>query len=474
MSGEFAKADGRQPLGATEQVLTETAASSRLTREEATTVALPGGDPSWLASLRQAALAAYREAPWPSSTRDEDWRRTPQIDKLDPANFAEPEALGAGELPPYLREALDGPVSGGEVSAVVISDERGNLESPSPANSAPASPIALGLAAGLAADGAVWQSVAGKVAPPGLRKLISLNTVRTLGGACVHVAKGQEPKGYVRLLHGVSHGSASFPRTLIKLEEGASLTLVEEWVSPDADPALLAPVVEVELARGAHLTHVVFQRCGDQTVLQSTVRARVGQEARYDVRWNLLGAAWQKSYFEVLMLGDGSDTRLVGLCVGRQKQHYDVQTLQDHVAQGAVSDLLYRVAVADRSRSVYAGLIRVEEGAQKTNAYVQNRNLLLSPLAKSDSNPTLEILANDVRCTHGSTAGRIDDNQLFYCESRGIAREQARRLIVEGFFADVVDSFPEGSLRESGRGFVLEALEELARSGALAASSRTA
>jgi Fe-S cluster assembly protein SufD len=161
----------------------------------------------------------------------------------------------------------------------------------------------------------------------------------------------------------------------------------------------------------------------------------------------------------------------VGLCLGDGKQHFDVQTLQDHIARGAVSDLLYRVAVAGQSRSVYAGLIRVEEGAQKTNAYVQNRNLLLSPVAKADSNPTLEILANDVRCTHGSTAGRIDDNHLFYCQSRGIGREQARRLIVEGFFADVIDSFPEGDLRESTGRLVLSGLERLVRSGALVGST---
>ncbi|MGH7643782.1 MAG: Fe-S cluster assembly protein SufD [Candidatus Dormibacteria bacterium] len=447
-----------------------TAESSRLSREEASPVALAGGDPAWLASLRQTALAAYREAPWPSSTRDEDWRRTPQIDKLDPAKFSEPQPLGEGELPPYLQSALRGPLSAGEVSTVVISDERGNLRPPGSATPT-GKEAARALAPGLASEGAVWQSVAGKIAAPGLRKLVSLNTVRTRGGACVHIGRDQHPAGYVRLLHGVSHGSASFPRTLIKLEVGASLTLVEEWLSPDGEPLLLSPVVEVELARGAHLTHVFFQQCGDQTVLQSTVRAHVGQEAHYDVRWNMVGSAWQKSYYEVLMLGEGSDTRLVGLCVGRQRQHYDVQTLQDHLARGAVSDLLYRVAVADRSRSVYAGLIRVEEGAQKTNAYVQNRNLLLSPQAKSDSNPTLEILANDVRCTHGSTAGRIDDNQLFYCESRGIERQQARRLIAEGFFADVVDSFPEGTLREWGRGVLLAALEELASSGALAGTS---
>lgn len=454
--------------------MTETVASPGLTREEASTVALAGGDPGWLVALRETALAAYREAPWPSSTRDEDWRRTPQIDKLDPARYAEPDIRGDGELPLYLSDALKGPLAGDEVSAVVITDERGNLEPPTAVASTNSKPIALPLAAGLTTDGEVWRTVAGVVTPPGLRKFVSLNTIRSLGGACIHVAKGQQPAGYVRILNGVSGGSLSFPRVLIKLEEGASLTVVEEWVSPDADSSLLAPVVEVELSRGAHLNHLIFQRCGDQTVLQSTVRALVGQEARYEVHWSMLGAAWQKSYFEVLLQGEASEARLTGLSVGRMKQHYDVQTLQDHIARGAVSDLLYRVAVADRSRSVYAGLIRVEEGAQKTNAYVQNRNLLLSPVAKADSNPTLEILANDVRCTHGSTAGRIDDNQLFYCESRGIERAQARRLIVEGFFADVIDSFPGGNPREAVRGYVLEELEELARSGALAGSGPAA
>ncbi|HEY6539142.1 MAG TPA: Fe-S cluster assembly protein SufD [Candidatus Dormibacteraeota bacterium] len=453
--------------------MTETSPPPGMTREDAIPAALCGGEPSWLATQRQTALAAYREVPWPASTRDEDWRRTPQIDKLDPAAWAEPDELGPGRLPPYLAAALDSQLRTDAVSSLVVTDERGNLAGPPAPGSGPV-PVALDLGKGLAADGRLWEGVMGTVAPPGLRKWISLNTIRARAGACIHVGRGEEPPGYVRLLHGVSQGSAAFPRTLIKLEEGASLTVVEEWVSPDADPCLLAPVVEIDLGRGAHLTHAIFQRCGDGTVVQSTVRAQVGQEARYDVRWNMLGSSWQKSYFETLMLGPGSDARLVGLCVGRQRQHCDVQTLQDHVAPGAVSDLLYRVAAAERSRSVYAGLIRVEEGAQKTNAYVQNRNLLLSPQAKTDSNPTLEILANDVRCTHGSTAGRIDDNQLFYCESRGIEREQARRLIIEGFFADVVDSFPEGALREYGRELVLEALAELARSGALAGHSRAA
>jgi Fe-S cluster assembly protein SufD len=445
--------------------LTEIAAPAPLTREEAAPVALPGGDPAWLAAIRQAAAAAYREAPWPSSARDEDWHRTPQIERLDPASFA--VAVGGGkDLPEYVRLALARPPAGAGALATLVSDQRGNLEL---GTSAP--PVVLELEAGIEAEPELWRSVLGTVAAPGLRKWVSLNTIRARGGACIHVGRGQSPDGYVRLVHGVDQGSISFPRVLIKLEEGSSLTVLEEWVSPERDASVLAPVVEVELARGSHLTHLVRQTCGDRTIVQSTVRVNVGQEARYDGRWIMLGSAWLKSHLEVLMLGEGSDARLVGLCLGDGKQHFDVQTLQDHIARGAVSDLLYRVAVAGQSRSVYAGLIRVEEGAQKTNAYVQNRNLLLSPVAKADSNPTLEILANDVRCTHGSTAGRIDDNHLFYCQSRGIGREQARRLIVEGFFADVIDSFPEGDLRESTGRLVLSGLERLVRSGALVGST---
>ncbi|HUY56106.1 MAG TPA: Fe-S cluster assembly protein SufD [Candidatus Nanopelagicaceae bacterium] len=428
-----------------------------LTRERVTAAQLPGGDPAFVASLRQAAAAAYREEPWPSSTRDEDWRRTPQVDKLDPANYSEP-ATSARATPEFLSEVVRGPLAELPTSAILVDDQTGNLEGGD-------TPVARTLAAGLSQDAETWKGVLGTVATPGLRTFVALNTARFTGGACVRAARGEQVAAAVRLVHGVDQGSAAFPRTLVLVEEGASLTLVEEWVSPDGEADLLVPVVEVVVERGAHLTHVIYQRCGDQTVVQSTVRVRLAQDARYDLSWALLGGAWQKTYFDVDMLGYGSESKAKGLCIGGHQQHYDVQTLQDHIAGGAVSDLLYRVAVADRARSIFAGLIRVEEGAQKTNAYVQNRNLLLSPTAKADSNPTLEILANDVRCTHGTTAGRVDDDQLFYCQSRGIPEQAARRLVVEGFFADVIDFFPEGPLREDARQGVLESLEEMVPSG---------
>jgi len=435
------------------------ASTGTLARDRVTVAELPGGDPAYVAGLRQAAAAAYREEPWPSSTRDEDWRRTPQVDKLDPASYSEPSAPGQ-EMPEYLARVVQGPLAELATSAILVDDQTGNRGSQD-------IPVARTLDAGLSRDAKIWQGVLGTVATPGLRTFVALNTARFRGGACVRAARGEQVADAVRLVHGVDQGSAAFPRTLVLVEEGASLTLVEEWVSPDGEDDLLVPVVEVVVERGAHLNHIIYQRCGDQTVVQSTVRVRLAQDARYDLSWALLGGAWQKTYFDVDMLGYGSESKAKGLCIGGGRQHYDVQTLQDHIAGGAVSDLLYRVAVADRARSIFAGLIRVEEGAQKTNAYVQNRNLLLSPTAKADSNPTLEILANDVRCTHGTTAGRVDDDQLFYCQSRGIPEAAARRLVVEGFFADVIDFFPEGPLREDARRGVLDSLQEMVRSGSL-------
>ncbi|MGH7611037.1 MAG: Fe-S cluster assembly protein SufD [Candidatus Dormibacteria bacterium] len=408
--------------------------------------------------------------PWPASGRDEDWRRSPQIDRLDPAAFAAGADLGTqGSPPEYLREASGGPLAELGAVATLVCDPGGVVGE----LSHPGSP-GFDLAPALRQEGGPWRTLMGTVAAPGLRKLVALNTAQLVGGAAVYVPAGVTIARPVRVVLGGDRSGAAFPRVLVRLEAGSSLTLVEEWVSPDQDQALLCPVAEVELADGAHLTHVVVQRCGSETVVQSTARVRVGREARYDLRWAALGSAWQKGYFEVELAGQASEAKLVGLGLEQGRQHIDVQTLQDHLAPGAVSDLLYRAAVADRARSVYAGLIRVAVGAQKTNAYVQNRNLLLSPTAKADSNPTLEILANDVRCTHGSTAGRIDDDQLFYCQARGVPQDQARRLVVEGFFADVIDSFPEGAAREATRQWVLQGLARLAESGGLAGSPRAA
>ena len=426
-------------------------------------------EPARVRELRQTAAVAYAEAPWPSSARDEDWRRTPQIDRLDPARFqlapaAGPLASAGRALPGWLREAARALPQAGLETVTLIDDAAGSHPGSPPVAGASGSGLEVWpLEVALQERPALVTAHLATVLAPGQRTFVALNTARFLGGSVVHVARGTEATQVVHLLHGVGAGEAAFPRTLVVLEEGAACTVVEEWLGPPAgDPALLVPVTEVVVGANARCRHVLVERTGSGAVLQASVRARVARDGRYEASWLLLGGAWQKTYLEVDLAGAGSSAQLSGLTFGGGTRHVDLQTLQAHLEPAATSDLLYRVAMRDRARSIYGGLIRVAPAAQKTSAYVQNRNLLLSPQAKADSNPTLEIEANDVRCTHGATAGPVDPDQLFYCETRGIDREAARQLIVEGFFADVLDRLPAAALRTLGSGWLQAAFASTA------------
>ena len=183
----------------------------------------------------------------------------------------------------------------------------------------------------------------------------------------------------------------------------------------------------------------------------SNQRARLGRDAELQWVQNLLGARMVKtnSYFD--LAGPGAQAFVHGFMFGDGRQHFDLHTLQRHVKDHTTSDLLIKTVLKDRARSVYQGLIQVSVGAQRTDAYQANRNLLLSETARADSIPGLEILANDVRCTHGATIGHVDDEQMYYLMARGLHRSTAQRLIVEGFFAPVLDRIPLESVRHQLR-----------------------
>jgi len=414
-------------------------------------------EPARLAALRAAGAEAARDLGWPSSSEGEDWRRTPQIDRLDPGRFLQPDPLGRGgaaSLPAYLAEALAeaGAASGAE--AVGVDDARGHLRAAAWAGDG-AEPFATALARD---PGALARL--GSVLAPGHRPTVAHNTARFAAGTLVEVRRGDRART-VHLVHGVEPGQVAWPRTLVVLEAGTECTLVEEWRSAEGEgSALLAPVTELVVGQGARLRHVLLHRAGPEVVALASSRAVVDRDGAYEAAWVLIGGSWSKVYLEVALRGPGSSARLRGCAVARGSQHVDLQTTQAHEAPAAESDLLHRTVVQGRARSIYAGLIRVAKGAQKTNAYVQNRNLLLSPTAKADSNPTLEILANDVRCTHGATAGPVDPDQLFYCRSRGIEGEAARDLIVGGFLADVLDELPLAPLRPAATAWVAAALTQ--------------
>jgi Fe-S cluster assembly protein SufD len=229
-------------------------------------------------------------------------------------------------------------------------------------------------------------------------------------------------------------------RPLLIVEPGARVVICELAVSAPVSPAgLLDEVVELQVGEGAWVGWLRWQGLGRSGArLASTGAASLSRDAHLESLAVSLGGEYSRSVLQVALAGSGARSDLLGITFPTGHQRVEHWTLQDHRAPGTTSDLLYRSALADQARSLYYGTIRVQAGASRTDAYQQSRNLLLSSGARADTNPQLEIANNDVRCTHGATVGPIDEEQLFYLMSRGLPRHQAERLLVFGFFADVL------------------------------------
>ncbi len=218
---------------------------------------------------------------------------------------------------------------------------------------------------------------------------------------------------------------------------------------PTSGPESLSlPVTEIHVGEGSRLEYVSLQELDLSACHVETSRASLGRDAWISSTAVALGARLARQRVETVMAGENSESEMLGIYFGAANQHIDFRTLQDHQAPRTVSDLFYKGAVEDSARAVYAGLVRVEKGAQKISGFQTNRNLVLSEGASAESIPNLEILANDVRCSHASSIGPIDDDELYYLQSRGIDPEMAERLIVEGFFEEVIERIPSGLMAE--------------------------
>jgi Fe-S cluster assembly protein SufD len=259
-------------------------------------------------------------------------------------------------------------------------------------------------------------------------------------GLLVHVPKGVELDKplYVRIANSAEDG-ALFWRLLVIADAGARFTLVEEVVS--ATPELRAytnAAVELFVEDGAKLEYVSLQTLSQETWHFASQHARVGRDAELDWVAGGFGSKKGKVRIQNDLAGEGATSRVTGAYFTDGNQHLDYDTFQEHIAPSTTSDFAFKGALRDNSTAVWRGMIRVEPDAQKTNAYQENRNLMLSPTTHAVPIPGLEILANDVRCTHGATVGRVDREQLFYLMARGLPRPEAERLIVRGFFEDVL------------------------------------
>jgi Fe-S cluster assembly protein SufD len=381
------------------------------------------------------ALARYRELPLPDTTQ-EAWRFT-SLRGFDPDSFGQGSVAETGTGPGETMLDLD--VAGmAVVTEAGISVER----APEGITFAP-----------LTDDAERLYSLVGWT-----DKFTAHNAAMWQHGLLVHVPKGVvlERPLYVRVANTVEGGSL-FWRMLVVAEEGSRFTLVEEYAS--ASPELSGysnAAVELFVGQGAKLEYVSVQNYSQETWHFATHHAAVDRDAELDWVAGGFGSKKGKIRIQNDLVGPGATSRVTGAYFADGDQHLDYDTFQEHAAPNTESDFAFKGALRDTATTVWRGMIRVEPDAQKTNAYQENRNLLLSPKAHADSIPGLEIMANDVRCTHGATLGRVDRNMLFYLMARGLSRAEAERLIVRGFFQDVLDRVDIEPVREA-LGAALEA-----------------
>jgi Fe-S cluster assembly protein SufD len=274
------------------------------------------------------------------------------------------------------------------------------------------------------------------------------------GGAFVWVPRGVRVDAPI-LLTAVTAaaGTALQRRVLIVLEEGAEAEVWEQYLSADAESeTLLNTVVELVVGQNAKLRYVCGQDLNEKSWIFGAQRAEVARDGSLD--WVVVGfgGANGRVRTETLLAGEGAQGKVTGAYAPHGRQHVDFDTTQEHGAPNTTSDLAFRGILADRSQAVWRGMIKVDPGAQQTDAFQECRNLLLSKRAHADAIPGLEILANDVRCTHAAAIAQIDKDQLFYLRSRGLGEPIAQRLVIEGFMQELVERFEEGPIREAMSG----------------------
>jgi Fe-S cluster assembly protein SufD len=374
------------------------------------------------------ALERYRQLPLPDTT-EEHWRFT-DLREFDPDSFE--QVLGSDRKTGPSETMLDLDVAGlATITEAGVSIER--------------TPEGVIFEALDESNERLYSLVSWD------EKFAAHNAAVWQHGLLVHVPKGVELDKplYVRIANSASD-AALFWRLLVIADPGARFTLVEEIVSAAPDlRAYTNEAVELFVGDGAKLEYVSLQNLSRETWHFASHHARVERNAELDWVTGGFGSKKGKVRIQNDLAGEGATSRVTGAYFTDGDQHLDYDTFQEHIAPNTTSDFAFKGALRDTSTAVWRGMIRVEREAQKTNAYQENRNLMLSPTTHAVPIPGLEILANDVRCTHGATVGRVDREQLFYLMSRGLSRSEAERLIVRGFFEDVLARVELEPVREA-------------------------
>ncbi len=409
--------------------------------------ALPELSDEGLQQYHTAAWEAYQSLPFPT-LRDEPWRRT-DIRDLATAQFMLPKA--AQSLAQPSARLLDPITTGTERAGQLITGAAKNQR---------------WLDDSLEAQGVVFlpfreaeeqhpqlmDRLLGEIVSPTEDKFTALAAALAKDGVVLYVPKNVVIEQPLHSLYwGGGDDLAFLNHLIVWLEEGAQVTFVHESASPNTGAqghqVMHDGIVEVYVGCNAHLNFVELQSWGDNVWAFTRERARVMGDGNLEWIFGAMGSHLTKNFSDIDLVEEGATGRMSGFYFTSGDQHLDHDTQQNHMAPNTTSDLLYKGALMDESRSVWQGMIYVAPGAIGTDGYQANRNLILSKAARADSIPGLEILADDVRCTHGATVGKIDEELLFYLQSRGIPTKDAEQLIVMGFFAPIMERIPFEGVR---------------------------
>lgn len=416
------------------------------TREAVEKLSATLGEPAWMRDFRLKSWQVYENTPLPT-TKDEPWRRTDirrlKLNEIGPALDGDAGADVA--FPEYLGEPLTEDKAGGVLLQVDGVTRHYELSDELKAQGV----IFCDMHTAVREHGDLVKKhfmTEAVLATDG--KFAALHGAFWRGGTFLYVPKNVQAAAP---LHSALWSAAgkTFTHTLVVLEEGAEAIFIDEYASADGEgQALHNGAVELLVRDQAGLIYAGLQDFGTNVWQFNRERGRVGRDGRLDWITSLMGTRLTKSFQTSELDKPGAWARMSGIFFANGRQHMDLDTQQNHNAEDTVSDLLYKGALKQKARTVWQGMIKALPGSQRIDGFQANRNLMLEKTARADSIPGLEIEADDVRCTHASTIGRLDEQEIFYLMSRGIHRDTAMRMVVQGFFDPVMQRIPFEGVRE--------------------------
>ncbi|MEM9940534.1 MAG: Fe-S cluster assembly protein SufD [Planctomycetota bacterium] len=399
-------------------------------------------EPEWLTEQRRQAWDRFIELGWPTR-KDEEWMRT-DIRQFKLEEFEIGGIRAQIGSPNLLSEGVDvaGSVSFSGGVATVQKDLDSNW-------------IDKGVVFGplnelVHTHGDLIEKYLNRLVDPNIDRFSALHAATWANGYFLYVPRNVVLEQPIHTSNIMGDGGSDFGHTLIVLEDGAEATVLAESSSDSSESGgLHCGAVEIYVGDRANLRYVNLQDWSQNVWHFAHQKATVGQDSNLQWTVGALGSKLAKVNQHVDLTGEGGNTQVNGVMFTENEQHLSYHTQQRHCDPNCVSDFLYKAALQDHSRTVWRGMIKVDKDAQKTDGFQRNDNLLLSTKARADSIPGLEIEADDVRCTHGSTSGRVDEELIFYAMARGFTRKEAVRAIVVGFFQQVFDRVTIESVREA-------------------------